>query len=92
MLKVAAARERRDRGRSEKGEESPALVGVDGIDDVAVIVGHEDGRDWVELRCDGLVAGDGWYEDGAICEDEPAGFPEEVYRALGAALRSGGLG
>ena len=45
-----------------------------------------------ELRCDGLLAGDSWYEDGAICEDEPAGFPEEVYPALEAALRTGGPG
>jgi hypothetical protein len=77
----------------EQGEESPALVTVDGVDYTAVIVRHEeDGRDWVELRCNGLSVGDGWYEDGTICENEPAGFPEEVYRALGAALRSGGLG
>ena len=76
----------------EQGEESPALVTVDGVDYTAVIVRHEDGRDRVELRCDGLLAGDGWYENGAICEDEPAGFPEEVYWALEAVLRTGGPG
>ena len=61
---------------ADEGEDSPAS----GI------------RPVPELRCDGLVAGDGWYEDGAICEDEPAGFPEEVYRALEIALRSSGPG
>lgn len=74
----------------ERGEERPALVTVDGVEYATVIVRHEDGCDRVEFRWNDLWAGDGWYENDAICEDESARFPEEVYGALGVALRSSG--